>query len=65
MKAIAHELVEIERRDARTDWAVKAQVRAKPRATIKRLLREYGYPPDQADGATGLVLAEAEVLAAA
>ena len=64
LKAIAHELVEIVRRDAKTDWAVKEQVRAKLRATIKRLLRKYGYPPDQQEGATALVLAQAEVLAA-
>ncbi|MBX9718005.1 MAG: type I restriction endonuclease subunit R [Microbacteriaceae bacterium] len=65
LKAIAHELVEIVRRDAKTDWAVKEQVRAKLRATIKRLLRKHGYPPDQAEGATQLVLAQAEVVAAA
>lgn len=63
LKAIAHELVEIVRRDAKTDWAVKEQVRAKLRATIKRLLRKYGYPPDHAEGATALVLAQAEVIA--
>jgi len=65
LKAIAHELVEIVRRDAKTDWAVKEQVRAKLRATIKRLLRKYGYPPDRAEGATALILAQAEVIAAA
>jgi len=64
LKAIAHELVEIVRRDAKTDWAVKEQVRAKLRATIKRLLRKYGYPPDKAEDATALVLAQAEVIAA-
>lgn len=65
LKAIAHDLVEIVRRDAKTDWAVKEQVRAKLRATIKRLLRKHGYPPDQAEGATALVLAQAETIAAA
>lgn len=65
LKAIAHELVEIVRRDAKTDWAVKEQVRAKLRATIKRLLRKYGYPPDQTEGATALVLQQAELVAAA
>jgi len=65
LKAIAHDLVDIVRRDAKTDWAVKEQVRAKLRATIKRLLRRHGYPPDQTESATALVLAQAEVLAAA
>lgn len=63
LKAIAHELVAIVRRDAKTDWNVKEQVRAKLRTTIKRLLRKYGYPPDKAETATDLVLQQAEVLA--
>jgi type I restriction enzyme R subunit len=64
LKAIAHELVDIVRRDAKTDWSVKEQVRAKLRATIKRLLLRYGYPPDQEAAATQLVLEQAEVIAA-
>jgi type I restriction enzyme R subunit len=63
LRKIAHELVEIVRRDAKTDWAVKEQVRAKLRATIKRLLLRYGYPPDQEAKATQLVLEQAEVIA--
>jgi len=63
LKKIARELVEIVRRDATTDWAVKEQVRAKLRANIKRLLRKHGYPPDQRASATELVLKQAEVLA--
>ncbi|GAA1885607.1 type I restriction endonuclease subunit R [Lapillicoccus jejuensis] len=63
LKKIAHDLVEIVRRDAKTDWSVKEQVRAKLRATIKRLLLRYGYPPDQEPAATQLVLEQAEVLA--
>jgi type I restriction enzyme R subunit len=62
MKAIAHELTEIVRRDAKTDWAVKEQVRAKMRATIKRLLLKHGYPPDKAPAATELILKQAEVM---
>jgi type I restriction enzyme R subunit len=64
LKKIAHELVEIVRRDAKTDWSVKEQVRAKLRATIKRLLLKYGYPPDEEPAATQLVLEQAEVIAA-
>ncbi|GAB3129568.1 type I restriction endonuclease subunit R [Leifsonia psychrotolerans] len=64
LKLIAHDLVEIVRRDAKTDWAVKEQVRAKLRATIKRLLRRHGYPPDMQESATLVVLKQAEVIAA-
>ena len=63
LKKIAHELVEIVRRDAKTDWSVKEQVRAKLRSTIKRLLLKYGYPPDSEPAATQLVLDQAEVIA--
>ena len=63
LKAIAHELVDIVRRDAKTDWNVKEQVRAKLRAAIKRLLLKYGYPPDMEPAATQLVLDQAEVIA--
>ena len=63
LKAIAHDLVIIVRRDAKTDWSVKEQVRAKLRATIKVLLLRYGYPPDQSENAAKLVLEQAELFA--
>lgn len=62
MKQIAHELTDIVRRDAKTDWNIKEQVRAKLRTTIKRLLLKHGYPPDKATEATDLILEQAEVL---
>jgi len=64
LKAIAHDLVGIVRRDAKAGWNVKEQVRAKLRTTIKRLLRVHGYPPDKADGANDLIIQQAEVIAA-
>lgn len=63
MKAIAHELAEIVRRDAKTDWNVKETVRAKLRTRIKRLLLKHGYPPDQEPTATDLIIHQAEVMA--
>jgi hypothetical protein len=33
------------------------------RATIKRLLLRYGYPPDKEEAATQLILGQAEVIA--
>ncbi len=44
------------RRDVRTDWTVRDDVRAKLRSSIKRLLIKHGYPPDKQPGAIKLVL---------
>ncbi|GAA2721533.1 type I restriction endonuclease subunit R [Cellulomonas aerilata] len=63
MRQIAHELTEIVRRDAKTDWSVKEQVRAKLRSTIKRLLLRHGYPPDKEPAATDLILRQAALVA--
>jgi type I restriction enzyme R subunit len=63
LRAIAHELTEIVRNDAKTDWQVKETVRAKLRTRIKRLLLKHGYPPDQEPSTTDLILHQAEVMA--
>ncbi len=63
MRQIAHELTKTVQRDAKTDWNVKDQVRAKLRAGIKRLLLRYDYPPDGANEATDLILAQVELQA--
>jgi len=60
IRAIAHDLTAIVRRDAKTDWQVKESVRAKLRTSIKRLLLKHGYPPDQEPAATELILQQAE-----
>jgi type I restriction enzyme R subunit len=65
MQQIAHELAEIVRSDAKTDWNVKETVRAKLRTRIKRLLLKHGYPPDQEPAATELIIRQAEVMAEA
>lgn len=44
---IAPELVTVLRRDIRTDWTVRDDVRDKLRSSVKRLLVKLGYPPDQ------------------
>jgi type I restriction enzyme R subunit len=63
LRAIAHDLVGIMRQDAKTDWNVKEQVRAKMRAAIKRLLLRHGYPPDREAEVTELIFAQAELFA--
>ncbi|CCW12859.1 Type I restriction-modification system,restriction subunit R [Rhodococcus aetherivorans] len=60
---IARELVAVMRRDVRTDWRVRADVKAKLRSQIKRLLTRYKYPPDRQAGAIKLVLEQMEAIA--
>ncbi|MGW5572360.1 type I restriction endonuclease subunit R [Nocardia thailandica] len=60
---IARELASIMRRDTKTDWTVRDDVRAKLRSTIKRLLIKYRYPPDKQPEAIRLVIDQMEVLA--
>jgi len=49
--------------NATIDWTIKESVRAKLRVTVKRTLREFGYPPDAQKLATETVLKQAELLA--
>ena len=60
---IARELVAIMRRDVRTDWTVREDVKAKLRSSIKRLLVLKNYPPDRQPGAIKLVMDQMEYLA--
>jgi type I restriction enzyme R subunit len=60
---IARELVEVMRRDIKTDWTVRDDVRAKLRSSIKRLLVKYKYPPDKQTSAIKLVIEQMEAMA--
>jgi type I restriction enzyme R subunit len=60
---ISRELVGIMKRDVKTDWTVRDDVRAKLRSSIKRLLVKHKYPPDKQLGAIKLVLEQMEALA--
>ncbi|MBP2413045.1 type I restriction enzyme R subunit [Arthrobacter stackebrandtii] len=60
---IARQLVEVMRRDIRTDWTVRDDVRAKLRSSIKRLLVRNGYPPDKQPDAIKLVMEQMESMA--
>ncbi|RFA15332.1 DEAD/DEAH box helicase [Subtercola boreus] len=63
LAAIARQLVDIMRRDVRTDWTVRDDVRAKLRSSIKRLLVLNGYPPDRQPEAIKLVMEQTESMA--
>jgi type I restriction enzyme, R subunit len=64
LAVIALELVKSVRANVTIDWTVKQGARAKIRIMVKRILRQYGYPPDLQEAATDLVLEQAELLAA-
>lgn len=57
---IARDLVETLRRDAKTDWTVRDDMRAKLRRSIKTLLRKNKYPADKRSEAVVLVLEQME-----
>lgn len=44
------------RHSAAIDWTLEDSVTAAMRATVRRLLAEYDYPPDLEDAAVELVL---------
>lgn len=62
LKAIAKELVTVMKAKTSVDWTLRDSVRAKIRIAVKQLLKKYNYPPDQQEGATNLVLDQAQTL---
>jgi type I restriction enzyme R subunit len=62
LKKIAQELTESLRKNITVDWSQRESVRAKLRILVKRILRKYKYPPDQAEGAIDFVLRQAQEL---
>jgi len=62
LKKIAHELTENLKQNINVDWAQRESVRATLRLMVKRVLRKYKYPPDQAEAAVELVLQQVETL---
>lgn len=60
---IARDLVAVMQRDIKTDWTSRADVRAKLRSSIKRLLILNKYPPDQQKAAIRLVIEQMGAMA--
>lgn len=59
LRKLAAVLVQRVRANVSVDWTLRADAQARLRVEVKRLLREYGYPPDQEKMATDLVLEQA------
>ncbi|RRD43108.1 type I restriction endonuclease subunit R [Comamonadaceae bacterium OH3737_COT-264] len=64
LRLIAHELLTSLRENVSVDWARRDSARARMRVLVKRILRQYGYPPDLQDKAVQTVLQQAEALLA-
>jgi type I restriction enzyme R subunit len=60
---IARRLASDLRRNATVDWRIKESARARMRTLVRRILRAYGYPPDQQEAAVITVLQQAELFA--
>ncbi|AEI35233.1 type I restriction endonuclease subunit R [Francisella salina] len=60
LRELAIELFNRLKSSASIDWTKKESVRAKLRVTVKRTLRQFGYPPDMQKIATDTVLKQAE-----
>ena len=63
LKVMAIEITRQLRASVTLDWSQKEAVRAKLRLSVRRILARFKYPPDRADEAVDLVLAQAEVMA--
>ncbi|CAN5249798.1 type I restriction endonuclease subunit R [soil metagenome] len=63
LRDIARILVERVKANTTIDWQIKENVRAKIRVIVRKVLREYGYPPDKQEKAVETVIKQAEMLA--
>jgi len=63
MKELIHLIVDIIRKNATVDWDKRADVKAKLRLLVKKVLMKYGYPPDVARIEADRVLEQSELLA--
>lgn len=64
LRIIASELVKAIRENAGVDWWMQEAKRKKIRVTVRRILKQYGFPPDLQDDAIKTVVLQAEALAA-
>lgn len=62
LKKIAQELTDAIRRNVTIDFNVRAQAQATMRTIIRRLLKKYDYPPEQAKQALEVVMKQVELM---
>jgi len=62
LRTIAKVLVQKVKANTAIDRQIKESAQAKLRVIVKRILNEFGYPPDQAKITTELILLQTKVL---
>ena len=60
LKKIAQELTKAIRNNITIDWSIRRSAQAGMRRIIKRLLKKYNYPPEEAKNALKVVMRQAE-----
>jgi type I restriction enzyme R subunit len=65
LRVIAKEVADTVRGNVSIDWTQREQAKANLRRLVRRVLRKHGYPPDQQEAATQLVIEQAEEFARA
>lgn len=63
LRDIARILVKKVKENTTIDWTIKESVQARLRVIVKRVLNQYGYPPDKQKLATDNILKQAELFA--
>jgi type I restriction enzyme R subunit len=63
LRTLAQLLVQRVRSNIGVDWQYREPAKARLRVEVKKLLQEFGYPPDQQAVATKLVLEQAALFA--
>lgn len=62
LKKIAQELTDAIRKNVTIDFNVRTQAQATMRTIIRRLLKKYDYPPEQAREALNIVMKQVELM---
>jgi type I restriction enzyme R subunit len=57
---MTRELTKMLRKNRTIDWQKKESARAGMRRMIKKLLKKYEYPPEEAENALNVVIAQCE-----
>ncbi|NLB90001.1 MAG: type I restriction endonuclease subunit R [Clostridiales bacterium] len=63
LTALTEEVTEMLRKNRTVDWQKQESARAQMRIMVKRLLKKYKYPPDEANGAVDIVIRQCELWA--